>query len=185
MQCLYRTFTLTFTSTCSVPRTSFHSLKILWNSLYLNPRASVVRLVIFSMMAPLTTSGCGILNISDKMETSSSSVLQLVLEELKDNLSSVQSEIVTCMANLSLQHDRVCDTVNILESVSAIMKALNMNEENHISERPYNSQERTGVKNDGCKTIDDTMTSIKKIKNEVVLDISLSTNVGNFLDSDI
>ena len=60
------------------------------------------------------------------METSSISVLQLEIEELKENMTSVQSEIVKCMASLSLQHDRICDVVNRLECVSAIVKAITM-----------------------------------------------------------
>ena len=62
---------------------------------------------------------------SDKMETPVS-VLQLELEELKKNMRSVQSEIGTCLTSLFLQHDRMCDVINRFESVSAIVKAINM-----------------------------------------------------------
>ena len=41
-------------------------------------------------------------------------------------MSSVQSEMVTCMASLLLQHDRVRDVVNRLECVSSIVKAITM-----------------------------------------------------------
>jgi len=58
------------------------------------------------------------------MKTQSLSVLQLMIEELKDNMSSAQSEIAMCMASLSIQHNKVCDAVNRLESVSVIMKAI-------------------------------------------------------------
>ena len=69
-----------------------------------------------------------IINVSDsdKMETPPVSVLQLEIEELKENMNSVQSEIVTCLASLSLQHDRICDVVNRLECVSAIVRAITM-----------------------------------------------------------
>ena len=63
---------------------------------------------------------------SDKMESPPVSVLQLEIEELKENMSSVQSEMVTCMTSLSLQHDRICSVVNKLECVSAIVKAITM-----------------------------------------------------------
>jgi len=58
------------------------------------------------------------------MKTPPISVLQLEIEELKDSMSSVQSEIAMCMAILSIQHDKVCDAVNRLESVSVIVKAI-------------------------------------------------------------
>jgi len=58
------------------------------------------------------------------MKTPSLSVLQLEIEELKDSMSSVQSEITMCMASLSIQNAKVCDAVNRLESVSVIVKAL-------------------------------------------------------------
>ena len=59
------------------------------------------------------------------MEITPVSVLQLEIEDLKANMSSVQSEMVTCMASLSLQHDRVRD-VDRLECVSSIVKAITM-----------------------------------------------------------
>jgi len=58
------------------------------------------------------------------MKTPSISVLQLEIEGLKDNMSNVQSEIAMCMASLSIQHNKVCDAVNRLESVSIIVKAI-------------------------------------------------------------
>ena len=51
---------------------------------------------------------------SDRMETPVS-VLQLELEELKKNMSSVQSEIGTCLTSLFLQQDRMCDVINRFE----------------------------------------------------------------------
>ena len=101
------------------------------------------------------------------------SVLQLEIEELKDNMNSVQSEIVTCMASLSLQHDRISGVVNRLESVSAIVKAMNRNEENHVSKISCSSIELTKVENENCNTIDNTTISATSNEvNPVLLNIS-------------
>jgi len=64
------------------------------------------------------------------------SVLQLEIEDLKDNINCVQSEIAMCMANLSIQHEKVCDVVDRLESISVLLKDViefNSVEDNHAS----------------------------------------------------
>ena len=74
--------------------------------------------------------------ISDKMKIQSLSVLQLEIEELKDNVSKVQSEIAMCMATLSTQHEKVCDAVKRLQSVSTLVKTIieyNVAEDNLVS----------------------------------------------------
>ena len=64
--------------------------------------------------------------VSDIMETPSLSVLQLELNDLKDSMSLVHSEVEKCLTSLNSQNCKVFDAVARLENVTAIVKAINV-----------------------------------------------------------
>ena len=53
----------------------------------------------------------------------SSSVLLLELEDLKENMTSVQAEVDRCLASLMVQSQEVCEVLTRLETVTAIVGA--------------------------------------------------------------
>ena len=99
------------------------------------------------------------------METPSLSVLQLELNDLKDSMSLVHSEVEKCLTSLNSQNCKVFDAVVRLENVTAIVNAINVISAKQNPNMTCSTPGSKKLNSDNLSTVNDTAVTNANLTN--------------------